>query len=616
MFAVFCCASLMLGAVAQPLEVASPGGRVLASVEQTDSGGLRYSVRYNGKPVLLPSRLGLVLKDAPPLAEGFQVLNVARSKHDQTWKPVYGERAEVRDHYQEMVVELQEKTGAMRRLDIIVRAYDEGIAVCYRLPEQPGLEKATIAAESTEFCFVGDYTAWPVYSAQGVYQRVRLSEIKPNCERPLVVEIDRGPFVAVGEARLVDFARMRLMPVKGSPHAVQSQLAGEAVVSTPYNTPWRVIIIGDTPGQLLERNDLILNLNDPCAIADTSWIKPGKVIREVTLTTDGGKACIDFCVARGLQYIEFDAGWYGNEYEEASDARKVNRDAKKSGVRGDLDLHEVIRYGNERGIGVFLYVNRRALERQLDELLPLYRQWGVKGVKFGFVNVGSQQWTTWLHEAVRKAAQHRLMVDIHDEYRPTGYSRTYPNLLTQEGVHGNECMPTPENNAVLPFTRFLCGAADYTVCWHSDRIKTSRAHQLAAPVVYYSPLQFLFWYDRPQQFGLQPELDFFKHVPVVWDDTRVIHGRIGEYATIARRSGDDWFVGSLNAVERRRLDIPLNFLTPGRKYAAEIYTDADPSGANSKNVGIERLVVDAASVISADMAANGGHAMRLVPVAQ
>lgn len=616
MFAVFCCTGLILGAVAEPLEVASPDGRVLVSLQQTDSGGLQYSVRYDGKPVLMPSRLGLVLKNAPPLAEGFRVLNVARSKHDQTWKPVYGERAEVRDCYQEMVVEVEERAAPLRRLMIVFRAYDEGAALCYRLPAQPNLKQATIAAETTEFCFADDYPAWPVYSAQGVYQRARLSEIKPDCERPLVVEIDQGPFVAVGEARLVDFARMRLMPVKGRPHAVQSQLGSEAVVSLPYCTPWRVIMLGDTPGQLLERNDLILNLNDPCAIADTSWIKPGKVIREVTLTTDGGKACIDFCVARGLQYIEFDAGWYGNEYDEASDARKVNRDVKKSGARGDLDLHEVIRYGDERGIGVFLYVNRRALERQLDELLPLYRQWGIKGVKFGFVNVGSQQWTTWLHEAVRKAADHRLMVDIHDEYRPTGYSRTYPNLLTQEGVHGNECMPTPENNLVLPFTRFLCGAADYTVCWHTDRIKTSRAHQLAAPVVYYSPLQFLFWYDRPQQFGQQPELDFFKHVPAVWDDTRVVHGRIGAYVTIARRSGDHWFVGSLNAVERRKLDIPLSFLAAGRKYQAEIYADADPSGADSKKVGIERLVVDSTVVISADMAANGGHAMRLVPVAR
>lgn len=613
MIAAFCWTSLIFAAMSQSLDLASPDGQVAVQLQQTDSGGLRYSVRYNNKPVITTSRLGLVLKDAPPLVEGFQVINVTRSKHDQTWKPVYGERSEVRDRYHELVVELQEKAPPMRRIEIVVRAYDEGAALCYRLPEQPNLTQAVIAAETTEFCFAGDYPAWPVYSAQGVYQRVRLSQNKPNCERPLVVEVDRGPFVAVAEAHLVDYARMRLMPVTGNPHAVQSQLGSEAVVSLPYRTPWRVIMLGDTPGQLLERNDLILNLNDPCAIADTSWIKPGKVIREVTLTTAGGKACIDFCVARGLQYIEFDAGWYGNEYDDASDARKVNRDAKKSGAKGDLDLLEVICYGQERGIGVFLYVNRRALERQLDELLPLYQQWGVKGVKYGFVNVGSQQWTTWLHEAVRKAAAHRLMVDVHDEYRPTGYSRTYPNLLTQEGVHGNECMPSAEHNAILPFTRFLCGAADYTVCWHSDRIKTSRAHQLALPVAYYSPLQFLFWYDRPQQFGNQPELDFFRHVPVVWDDTRVIHGVIGQYATIARRSGDDWFVGSINAVERRKLDIPLRFLSPGRKYTAEIYSDADPSGGDSKKVGIERFTVDSTNVITADMAANGGHAVRLTP---
>ncbi|MBM3892327.1 MAG: alpha-glucosidase, partial [Verrucomicrobia bacterium] len=288
-------------------------------------------------------------------------------------------------------------------------------------------------------------------------------------------------------------------------------------------------MVADSPGRLLENNDLVLNLNDPCAIADTSWIKPGKVIREVTLTTIGGKACVDFAARRGLQYVEFDAGWYGHEYDDASDARAVNVDPKRS--KGPLDLHEVIRYANEHGIGIILYVNRRALERQLDDILPLYRKWGVKGVKYGFVNVGSQQWTSWLHEAIRKAAQHQLMVDVHDEYRPTGYSRTYPNLMTVEGISGDETKPVNSQTLTVLFARFLAGPADNTICYYDKRVddNATHAYQLAKAVCLFSPWQFLYWYDRPAGspqkvggaggaetgIGNEPELEFYDHVPTV-----------------------------------------------------------------------------------------------------
>jgi len=229
------------------------------------------------------------------------------------------------------------------------------------------------------------------------------------------------------------------------------------------------------------------------------------------------------------------------------------------------------------------------------------------------VQVGSQQWTSWLHEAVRKAAKYELMVDVHDEYRPTGYSRTYPNLMTQEGIRGNECMPPAEHNLILPYTRGLCGAGDYTVCWYCGRIQTTWAHQLSASVVFYSPLQFLFWYDRPEHFGEEEPLDFFKHVPTVWDETRVIGGKVGQYTTIARRSGDAWFVGTLNAVRRRTLRIPMRFLESGKQYTAEIYSDGSPEGDAPRNVDVRRIAVDSTTVLSADLAANGGQAMRIVP---
>jgi len=205
------------------------------------------------------------------------------------------------------------------------------------------------------------------------------------------------------------------------------------------------------------------------------------------------------------------------------------------------------------------------------------------------------------------------MVDVHDEYRPTGYSRTYPNLMTQEGIRGNECMPPAEHNLILPFTRGLCGAGDYTVCWYTPRIKTTHAHQLAASVVFYSPLQFLFWYDRPHQYQAEPELDFFKHLPTVWDQTQVMDGRIGEYIVMARRKGDDWYVAILNAVKQREIDVPFSFLEPGRGYEATIYGDGVPDGHEPTQVSIKEERVDQQTMIRARVAANGGQAIRLVP---
>jgi alpha-glucosidase len=263
--------------------------------------------------------------------------------------------------------------------------------------------------------------------------------LKKDCERPLVIEVGDGAFAAVAEAGLVEYARMRLSPDPRQAHSLVSSLASEVRAAGLLTTPWRVIMLGRTPGQLLEQNYLIMNLNEPCAMEDTSWIRPGKVIREVTLTTTGGMACVDFAAEHNLQYVEFDAGWYGHEYSDQSDARTISVDPKRS--KGPLDLHAVIEYAKQRDIGIIVYVNRRALERQLDEILPLYEKWGIKGVKYGFVQVGPQKWTAWLHEAVRKAADHHLMVDVHDEYRPTGYSRTYPNLMTQEGIAGDETAP-------------------------------------------------------------------------------------------------------------------------------------------------------------------------------
>lgn len=619
-----------LAAVASALELKSPDGRVRVGIDVRNFGGVKacpvYRVSWRDREIIAPSRLGFDVAGSP-FAQRLRVVRTETRNVDETWTPVYGERSEIRNRFNELRIELTRGASPERRLGLTIRAYDEGVALCYDVPAQAELTELVIARETTEFRFSGDHPAWATYTAQGVYTNVPLSQIRPGCERPLVVRVAEDCYAAIAEARLVDYARMKLAPLAGARHGLVSDLSGPVTATLPLRTPWRVILLAESPGRLLENNDLILNLNDPCALTNTAWIKPGKVIRDRSLTTVGSKACVDFAVRRNLQFILLDAGWYGPETAEESDARRVDVDPAR--YEGPLDLPEVLRYANRNGVGVILYVNRRALERQLDELLPLYRQWGVRGVKFGFVNVGSQAWTRWLHESVRKAADHQLMVDVHDEYRPTGWSRTYPNLMTVEGVRGDEERQPNSQALTTLFTRFLAGPADNTICYYDERVDrfASHAYQLAKAVCFFSPWQCLYWYDRPATatdagapgpasgnhvIGDEPELEFFDHCPTVWDETRVLRGEIGQYAVMARRSGRDWFVGFMNAGQPRGVDLPLDFLTPGQRYQAHIYSDDDRVPTRTR-VRVERSSVGSDIVLKLAASAQGGQALRLVP---
>jgi alpha-glucosidase len=595
-------------AAEQQLE--SPDKAVSATLSLSPAGELTYRVDYRGKPLILPSKLGFTTEDKADLTTGYTFVSAERVSVNKTWKPPFGERAQVTDAYSGLSASYRIKGTGDLTLTLECRAYSEGFAFRYVFPKQTRSELA-IAAENTEFAFSGNHRAWPVYSAQGKYKPALLSEVKDGAERPLTVEVAGGPVAAIGEAGLFTFARMKFAPAAGKPNTLTAKLDGKASLTLPGATPWRYVMVADNAARLLERNDFILNLNEPSKLADTSWLKPGKVIRETSLTTTGGLACVDFCKTMNMQYVEFDAGWYGHEYDDKSDARAVNLDPKRS--KGPLDLQEVIRYAKQQGVGVILYVNRRELERRLDELLPLYKSWGVAGIKYGFVNVGSQKWTAWLHDAIRKAGEAGIMIDIHDEYRLTGNQRTWPNVMTVEGIAGNEEMPDADHNCALPFTRYLCGPGDYTPCWYNGRVKNTRAHQLALAAVTYSPWQFLFWYDSPSLYKAEPELDFWRKIPTVWDDTKVINAQIGAYATVARRSGAQWFVGTINAGERRALKIPLSFLSPGTSYTAHIYSDAAPDGSDRTGVKCVTRDVTSTASIDADLASNGGQAIRLEP---
>lgn len=626
----------MVASACQAVEVASPDGRTIASLEVQDVGQAKqcavYRVSYDGQPLIADSRLRFKRKDSQSqspilFGENLEIVAVQKDHQDSTWQPTYGERSSVRNHFQQLIVNFREAEAPHLAMEVTLRVYDAGVAFQVKLGGDDTRETIQVAEELIEVTFLADHTAWCTRTAQGIYEARPISDLGQQVERPLTIKTpgDAPVYVAIAEAGLVDYARMKLRGDEENPLRVVSQLSSPVNLTSPASTPWRVIMIADSPGELLENNHIILNLSKPCAIEDTSWIKPGKVIREITLTDGGAEACIDFAVKRNLQYVEFDAGWYGHEYDDASDATTITVDPKRSA--GPLDLKRHIKAANDRGLGVILYVNRRALEKQLDEILPLYKSWGVAGVKYGFVNVGSQKWTRWLHEAIRKAAEHELMVDVHDEYRPTGYSRTYPNLMTVEGIGGDETAPTNQQTLMQLFTRCLAGASDNKICYFDSRVERNQNHaaQLAKAVMMYDPWQFLYWYDTPaksvaEKRGQQgeniivetPELEFWDHMPTVWDDSKVLHGKIGEYATIARRSGEDWYVVSLNADQPQELSAKLDFLAPDRKYLAHIYSH-DASLDTRTHVKIERLEVDRESTLPIKLIANSGQAVRITP---
>jgi len=624
----------------QTITVSSPDTQLTLTFSVADTPGeagcLFYTLKYRNMPVVLESRLGIITVDLPAWTSGFSIAGVSRRSQDTVWTPVYGERDRVRDNYNECTIHLIRDRDTNLTLQVIVRMFNEGAAFCYAFPENLSTSVLHIKDEQTEFAFESGSRAYVTPFAQELYSLRPLRDWaygpdfpvpqyaartpEYESERPLTILLANGLYAAIGEAALVDYARMKFGLSQRKPNTIVAKLFGPVTESSPFRTPWRVIMVAERPGLLLEHNDIFLNLNAPCEIRNTSWIKPGKVIREVTLSTKGAEECIDFCAKHKIAYVEFDAGWYGYEYSKESDASRVDVDPRRN-PRKDLDLPRIIAYAKHKGVGVFLYVNHRAMEKQIDEIFPLYQQWGVAGLKFGFVHVGSHKWTSWVHEAVRKAARYNLMVDIHDEYRPTGYSRTYPNLLTQEGIRGNECMPEADHNTILPFTRFLAGAADYTICYYHQTdikpgirgIKTTSAHQLALSVIFYSPLQFVFWYDRPSDYQGEPEMAFFERLPTVWDTTKVVLGEIGRYAVIARQNGSAWYLGAITNNDARTLDIPLNFLEAGKDYVGVLYTDGGKELRTRTRVRIDRFLVTSSSVVSAELLPSGGLAMEIRP---
>ncbi|HEX8119069.1 MAG TPA: glycoside hydrolase family 97 catalytic domain-containing protein, partial [Pyrinomonadaceae bacterium] len=554
----------------------SPGGAVEV-VFMLDGGRPVYAVTYRGKTLVEWSALGLELKQGGALSGGMEVAAVARRAQDSTYRLFAGKTGTARDRYREMAVSLREREGARRVLRVVFRAYDDGAAFRYVVPAQAALGRIDVVEERSEFRFPDDHPCWAMQlrtfhsNYEKEFDHVTVNQIKPGARvgLPLTIQPEGGPTLAIGEAGLKDYAGMYLQGVEGAPHALVTRLSphsngdGLAVSArAPLRTPWRVLMIGDEPGRLIE-STLILNLNDPPAF-DASWVRPGKAawdwwsgqlaepVANPGMNDATMKHYIDFAEMK-FEYMLVDAGWYTPKaYGDDADTKA---DITKSVP--EIDLPGLVNYAKARGVGIILWLHWVTARDQMDRAFPYYERLGVRGVKVDFMDRDDQEMVAFYHRILRTAARHHLLVDLHGAYKPTGLARTYPNYVTQEGVLGAEynkwsARVTATHNVTLPFTRMLAGPMDYTPGGFRNvtreafqprevapEVMTTRAHGLAMYVVYESPLQMVA--DHPGAYRGQPGAEFLRDVPASWDETRVLAGEIGKYIVVARRRGRDWF---------------------------------------------------------------------------
>ena len=637
-------------AAAPPLTLSSPNGRVrieftLRRAGESDAVPY-YRVLLGEKEIIGPSRLEMVLGDGTTLGGSSEIEGTDTRSHRETYTQFPGKRRHVTDHCTEAVVRLRETTGSKHKWELVLRAYDDGVAFRYRFPAQVGWDKLVIAEEKTEFCIPPEARAFalPLNSFTTSYEK--LYEVKPAGELPkdwllalpLLLESSGGDCAAITEANVTEYAGCYLAPAGGgklvsrlSPLPKEPKVAVRAVL--PHVSPWRVIMVADRVGGLIE-SDLVLDLAAPRAIKDTSWIKPGKttfpwwngfyeekVPFKPGLNTATAKHYIDFCAEAGIPYHSLDGvgntAWYGGPivpYEGASPTK---------GVEG-LDLSEVIKYAKSKGVRLRFWMHWKAAETHMEQAFPLYREWGIEGVMLDFMDRDDQEMNAFVRRAVKLAADNHLTITLHGCPKPTGLERTYPNLLTNEAVRNleydkwdKEGCP-PEHEVTIPFTRMLAGPLDF----HQGSFRAVRPEAFKprndAPLVMGTPCRTLASYvvyqnhlsmvaDYPTAYRGHPALPALVDIPSTWDDTRVLDAKPREYIVIARRSGDIWYIGAMTDRKAREVKIPLNFLGAG-DYQAKVYSD-DLSAKHE--MAIRSETVTAKSTITVNLATAGGALIRL-----
>jgi alpha-glucosidase len=631
-------------------EVDSPDKSINVTVNLIDNN-LCYSVKYNSEIIIENSSLQLELNNS--IENGFDVIATSKKSIDNEWHPVYGENSVVKNQYQLLLVKLKEKGSLKRKINIEFRVYNEGIAFRYNLPEQQ-YRDWNILNELSEFNFIRGSKAYPIEATEHTFSKnpVDIKTIASKVLTPLTIQLENS-FASILEANVNNYPRMHLMNSVDS--ILTSKLLGKANIQAPFSTPWRAVLLAENEGKLIENESLILNLNQPCAIQDISWIQPGRTISNegnVPLKTKALKKLVDFAAENGFKYVQLDWGWYGTEvkwekewiddYKKMMPEKYKNTDwelntqanpytmgkglvpygwterFKNSFTLVDLDMAKLIDYGNSKNVGICLYLEAGSTlpSNNMDSLFATYKKWGVAGLKPGFVKYGKQENTTWIRNMVKTAAKNRLWLCIHDAHVPDGFERTYPNLMISEGGGGQEGNHPVVQDVMLPFTRCLAGAFDYTPFFFSKG-KTN-AHMLAFMVVYNGSAQIIrgaYPVERDNQKNCgKDDLDVIKKIPSTWDETKVLNAKIGEYITIARKNGDNWYIGSITGDAPQSFEINLDFLDSEKKYKATIYGDdknAIENGWTPINT-IEKMV-NKNDTININLATTGGCIIIIEP---
>jgi alpha-glucosidase len=652
------------------ISVASPDGRNKVGVA-VHEGRLYYILSRDGRPLLLPSMLGFEFKGAPTLRDSLRITGSKRATHDETWTQPWGEVSRVRDHHNELRVSVVETAAPGRKFDFVVRAFNDGIGFRYEVPAQPALGEFVISDELTQFNFADNAKSWWIPSnrprldrSEFLYSSSPVS-VTDSIQTPFTLETREGTFMVIHEANLTDYARMFLAGPRMDGRLVKVALAawqnGDKVRGhTPFVTPWRTIQLADRAADL-SPSVLGLNLNPPNALGDVSWVKPmkyvgiwwGMHINTMTwnsgpkhgATTENTKRYIDFAAKNGFGGVlveGWNVGWDGDWIKNANAF-------SFTAAYPDYDLPGLAKYADSKGVKIIVHNETSGgivnYERQMDAAYALYHSLGLDAIKSGYVTdttpEGNSHYSQFMvrhyRNSVVTAAKYHIMMDIHEPIHDTGERRTYPNMMSREGARGQEYNAwggeggnPPEHETNLYFTRMLAGPMDFTPGIfdlliergtgrprrvEESRPRTTLAKQLALYVVIYSPLQMAA--DLPENYEGKPAFQFIRDVAVDWETSKTIDGAIGDYVIVARKAkgSNDWFLGAITDESGRTFNVPLNFLTPGRKYTAEIYADGPGANwaTNPLPVTISKRTVDSGTNLSVVLAPGGGQAIRFTP---
>ena len=639
--------------------LSSPDERIHLTFHLRD-GYPYYDVYFDTTCLIQPSALGFTFKDSPPLNGPFILSDTESEEFSETWQPVWGTASQIENNFRRSSFTLTETGTLKRQIKIEFRAYNDGTAFRIYFPEQPNLSAFNITDEQTEFVLNDDYSMWWIPanydSYEMLYRNTRVSETE-QIHTPATMMTKDSLYLSIHEADLTDYASMTLRLDKTKIHTLNCELVPwpdgiKVKAQTPFRTPWRTIQIAQNPGDLL-RSHLILNLNEPCALQDISWINPMKYLGiwwgmhigkntwstgpKHGATTKNAKRYIGYARRLGIEGLLIE-GWNMDWNRDWFNDPKFNF----LNPAPDFDLYEIARYAQKNGIYLIGHHETGAdvevYEQQIDSAFALCQQIGIHAVKTGYVGKikpeghhhHGQFMVRHYRSVVHKAAAHQIMLDVHEPIKPTGIERTYPNMMTREGVRGMEYNAwsdgnPPEHTTILPFTRMLAGPLDYTPgifdltfdSYRPDRdVHTTLAKQLALYVILFSPLQMAA--DLPENYEFHPAFSFIQQVPTSWDDSRVLNARIGDFVTIVRRAGDNWYLGSITDEFPRLFRIPLTFLETGKTYTAQIFRDG-PSARydqNREDIIIEEMIIEGGQHIIIRLAPGGGQAIILKPTGE